>query len=598
MANNAVSRADDGVGGTVRGSRNRPRAPRRSAAVWISALGVLAVTALLPQVPRLAPAGGGSAGPAGPAGPTGTAQAGGPTGERILVVQANLQDAVRAADATDRADLDNFAGRLLRATPQPPDALLLTEILGPGARHLANRLSKATRQPYRVAVDPGDEVFLPDGSIRESAILINSRRLETVDAGGFARVQNEDQAVQVVRRKGERLRFPLIAGHISGEPVAAVTALEEILRAKSAGTAEDRMATAPVIAADFRHGRCARPMEVQPVDCAPHEFWSRLTTELAYTDAGFETSTAAGERRLTGYLFAGGRVHDGDVDTAYAGELPEPAECKRAFDAGRARSAPERCRATYYADQPFTWAVIGAREPLQHSVAPDRIVLGRCELATRLGAVIARTVNNTGTEQTAAVRATGAPPVAVSPESATLTAPPARAAGVAIRLSAPRDAAPGDYVVRVRVASSEVPVRVTIPPGECVEPPAYASTFNPGFPPENAVDGDINTFWHSEFSPPAPLPQSITVNLGAPREVTELRYRPRFDGNLNGTISRYTIYVSADGTAFERVADGTWPIDAREKIATFDPVTARYVRLEATASSGGSFASAAEVSAR
>lgn len=196
------------------------------------------------------------------------------------------------------------------------------------------------------------------------------------------------------------------------------------------------------------------------------------------------------------------------------------------------------------------------------------------------------------------MQASAVAPVTVSPEAATLTVAPTTAGSVALRLSAPRDAPPGLYDVRVRMASTESTVRVEIPPGECVEPPAYASSFNPGYPPENATDGDINTFWHSEWSPPAPLPQSLTVNLGQLREVRELHYQPRFDGNLNGTIASYTIYVSTDGTEFARVASGTWPIDAREKTTTFAPVSARYVRLEATSASGGSYASAAEVSVR
>ncbi|MGP3913056.1 discoidin domain-containing protein [Nonomuraea sp. 10N515B] len=110
-----------------------------------------------------------------------------------------------------------------------------------------------------------------------------------------------------------------------------------------------------------------------------------------------------------------------------------------------------------------------------------------------------------------------------------------------------------------------------------------------------AVDGDIATFWHSEYSPPTPLPQSITLNLGEVKRVGKVDYQPRFDGNLNGTLLDYKVYVSADGQSFTEVAVGTWAGDARLKTATFTPVDARYVRLEGHRALGGSYLSAAEV---
>lgn len=90
------------------------------------------------------------------------------------------------------------------------------------------------------------------------------------------------------------------------------------------------------------------------------------------------------------------------------------------------------------------------------------------------------------------------------------------------------------------------------------------------------------TMWHSEWQPVTPLPQSITVNLGQVRTISTLTYQPRFDGNLNGTILDYHVYVSRDGATFVKVAEGTWATDARLKTATFAAAEARYVRLEST----------------
>ncbi|WP_236666862.1 hypothetical protein [Nonomuraea sp. K271] len=99
-----------------------------------------------------------------------------PAGQ-VLVVQANLQDSVRQADARDTRDLDNFARRLAEKAPAAPDALLLTEVLGPGARHLAHALSRATGQRYRAEVAGERSAFLPDGAVRQNAIILNTRTM-------------------------------------------------------------------------------------------------------------------------------------------------------------------------------------------------------------------------------------------------------------------------------------------------------------------------------------------------------------------------------------------------------------------------------------
>ena len=76
--------------------------------------------------------------------------------------------------------------------------------------------------------------------------------------------------------------------------------------------------------------------------------------------------------------------------------------------------------------------------------------------------------------------------------------------------------------------------------------------------------------------------------------MTGLLYQPRSDNNHNGIITSYTVSVSADGTSFERVAEGDWSNDFSEKSARFGARTARYVRLQALAGGAG-YASAAEL---
>jgi alpha-galactosidase len=124
---------------------------------------------------------------------------------------------------------------------------------------------------------------------------------------------------------------------------------------------------------------------------------------------------------------------------------------------------------------------------------------------------------------------------------------------------------------------------------------ATATSANSGYPPSNAIDGQLTTLWHSEFSPVhAPLPISITIDLGAARTVDGLTYQPRLDGGRTGTITGYTVSLSTDGTMFTTPAAGSWASDSSIESAQFAPTSARYVRLTATAGVNG-YASAAEI---
>nr|WP_236666865.1 discoidin domain-containing protein [Nonomuraea sp. K271] len=210
---------------------------------------------------------------------------------------------------------------------------------------------------------------------------------------------------------------------------------------------------------------------------------------------------------------------------------------------------------------------------------------------------MARVVNNSGAPLSRPVRVTAPEPLTAAPEQATLDVPAGQAANVVVTVTAPRDTEPGEHRVTVTIGSTEQEIPVTVTE-ECVEPKAYASSFHAGFGPELAVDDDIATHWHSEYQPPHPLPQSITLNLGDTKRISAVDYQPRFDGNLNGTILDYKVYLSTDGQTFTEVADGSWAADARLKTASFEAADARYVRLEGTRASGGPYLSAAEVSVR
>ena len=111
---------------------------------------------------------------------------------------------------------------------------------------------------------------------------------------------------------------------------------------------------------------------------------------------------------------------------------------------------------------------------------------------------------------------------------------------------------------------------------------ASASDQSPSYPAGNVVDGSPTTFWHSLYSPtPTPLPHSITVDLKTVRDVSGVTYLPRQDGSPNGTIGRYAVATSTDGTHWsDPVVSGTWNDDPRQKSAVFPSVRARFVRLD------------------
>lgn len=108
-----------------------------------------------------------------------------------------------------------------------------------------------------------------------------------------------------------------------------------------------------------------------------------------------------------------------------------------------------------------------------------------------------------------------------------------------------------------------------------------------------AIDGNEGTWWHTNWSNPVSLPQSITLDLHEIKTIGKYTYLPR-TGAGNGTISKYTLETSVDGVNFTTVAQGTWEVNAIEKVVEFVPTQARYIRLTALQGVGG-FATAAEL---
>ncbi|MGE6509874.1 discoidin domain-containing protein [Bacillus cereus] len=108
-----------------------------------------------------------------------------------------------------------------------------------------------------------------------------------------------------------------------------------------------------------------------------------------------------------------------------------------------------------------------------------------------------------------------------------------------------------------------------------------------------AIDGKTDTMWHSSWTANQ-YPYNLTLELGETNTISQVAYLPRQDESENGRILNYNIYTSLDGSNYTKVSSGTWENTSDKKTAKFDPVTAKYVKVEVTNGQNG-FASAAEV---
>ncbi|HSY18533.1 MAG TPA: discoidin domain-containing protein [Candidatus Acidoferrales bacterium] len=113
-----------------------------------------------------------------------------------------------------------------------------------------------------------------------------------------------------------------------------------------------------------------------------------------------------------------------------------------------------------------------------------------------------------------------------------------------------------------------------------------------------ALDGDPNTYWHTQWQGASPgLPHEITIELFPSSVIKGFTYLPRQDVSDHGTIKDYEFYVSDDGTNFgQPVKTGTFDSSKSEKVETFEPVNCRFIKLRALSEiTGQPWTSAAEI---
>jgi hypothetical protein len=115
---------------------------------------------------------------------------------------------------------------------------------------------------------------------------------------------------------------------------------------------------------------------------------------------------------------------------------------------------------------------------------------------------------------------------------------------------------------------------------------------------ENAVDGNPNTYWHTQWQGNSPgLPHEIIIELLPPAVIKGFTYLPRQDESDHGTIKDYEFYVSDDGRHFgQPVKKGAFAPGKGEQIETFEPIKCRFIKLRAISEINGlPWTSAAEI---
>ena len=114
-----------------------------------------------------------------------------------------------------------------------------------------------------------------------------------------------------------------------------------------------------------------------------------------------------------------------------------------------------------------------------------------------------------------------------------------------------------------------------------------------------AFDGDVDTWWHSEFQENKPThPHEIVIDLGKSYKLEGFRYLPRTDAGKNGMIKQYEFFAGTSKDGLKRIAKGRFKDSKAEQQVVFKtPADARYIKLVSLSSiAGDDFATIAELS--
>ena len=167
-------------------------------------------------------------------------------------------------------------------------------------------------------------------------------------------------------------------------------------------------------------------------------------------------------------------------------------------------------------------------------------------------------------------------------------------AQVEVGLSAPAGSLAFDVVHGDRVYGSSTDLLTVIADTTALVPSggwsvAFVSSEKNGNSAVNAIDGDSNSFWHTQVSGGAAShPHEIQIDLGGLYDIGGARFLPRQDGSVDGRIADYQLYLSATaGNWGAAVSSGT--LEDRADLQRVDAVASsvRYLRLVVTSEVNG-----------
>ena len=126
-----------------------------------------------------------------------------------------------------------------------------------------------------------------------------------------------------------------------------------------------------------------------------------------------------------------------------------------------------------------------------------------------------------------------------------------------------------------------------------------ADSYQGGNEPKYAFDGKNDTFWHTAWGANEPqCPHTLIVDMTNTYKVTAFTYLARQDGNQNGMVKAYEVYLSTDGKTWgNAVATGEFKNTTSLQVAKLKtPKVARYLKFVAKSEiNGNAWTSAAEI---
>lgn len=141
-------------------------------------------------------------------------------------------------------------------------------------------------------------------------------------------------------------------------------------------------------------------------------------------------------------------------------------------------------------------------------------------------------------------------------------------------------------------------LRDAFAPGDSLVAQVEADSAEPGYAPENAVDGKPDTIWHTPWSEGASgFPHELRICFTKELRLAGLRCLPRQDV-ANGLTNRYEVYCAKDGRNWgQPIAVGEFTVGIDEKVIDFAEIAkSRWLRFVAMSSATNeSFAALAEV---